>query len=65
MTIIEIEEAVARLPSHELTKFRSWFASFDSAMWDKQFEKDVTIGNLDRLAEQAESDYQSGKCTEL
>lgn len=65
MTTIEIEEAITRLPSHELKKFRSWFAAFDSAAWDKQFEKDVNACNLDRLAEQAESEYKSGKCTEL
>jgi hypothetical protein len=65
MTITEIEEAVASLPTQDLKKFRSWFDSFDSGLWDKQFEKDVNTGTLDLLAEEAESDYQSGKCTEL
>lgn len=64
-TIQEIEQAVSRLPPKELSTFRSWFAEFDAAAWDKQFEQDVTAGRLDKLADEALNDLRDGRCTNL
>ena len=43
-TIEEIEDAVRRLSSSELADFRTWFAEFDGALWDRQIEEDVAAG---------------------
>ncbi|MBF2077904.1 MAG: hypothetical protein IGR76_05140 [Synechococcales cyanobacterium T60_A2020_003] len=43
----EIEQAVRRLSVEELANFRVWFAEFDAAVWDRQFEEDVAAGRLD------------------
>jgi len=60
----EIEAAVRGLSSTELAAFRAWFAGFDAAEWDRQFEEDVAAGRLDVLAEEALNDLHGGRCTD-
>lgn len=64
-TVQEIENAVANLPKPDLDKFRKWFDRFDAENWDRQFEKDVLNGKLNKLASQALKDNKEGRCTEL
>jgi hypothetical protein len=64
-TVHEIEDAVRRLPSADLTAFRAWFAEFDAEVWDRQLEADVAAGRLDALAEEALTDLREGRCTDL
>jgi hypothetical protein len=61
----EIERAVSQLSPEELAAFRVWFAEFDAEMWDRQFEKDVVAGKLDKLAEKALKHLREGNCTDL
>ncbi|NHC35900.1 hypothetical protein [Scytonema millei] len=61
----EIEQAVSQLSAEELADFRAWFAEFDAAAWDRQFEEDVAAGRLDRLAQQALQHLREGRCTDL
>ena len=62
--IEQIEDAVRRLSSRELAEFRTWFAEFDGALWDRQIEEDVAAGRLDALADEALSDLREGRCTD-
>ena len=64
-TVHEIEAAVSRLSRQELTAFRDWFAEFDAAAWDQQFEADVSAGHLDTLADEAIRDLREGRCRDL
>ena len=64
-TVHDIEDAVRRLPPHDLAAFRAWFAEFDAEAWDRQLEADVAAGRLDALAEEALRDLREGRCTEL
>ena len=50
-TIREIEDAIRQLADDDLAALRAWFAEFDAAAWDRQFERDVAEGRLDALAE--------------
>jgi hypothetical protein len=61
----EIEEAVSNLQQKELAEFRAWFEEFDAVVWDKQFDEDVRLGKLNKIAEKAIDDYKKGKCKEL
>ena len=61
----KIERAVSQLSQEDLAKFRTWFAEFDAADWDRQFEADVAAGTLDALAEKALKDLRQGNCTDL
>ena len=60
-----IERAVSQLSQEDLAKFRTWFAEFDAANWDRQFEEDVAARRLDTLAEKALKDLREGHCTDL
>lgn len=64
-TIQEIEDAIRQLDDDDLAAFRTWFAEFDAAAWDRQFERDVAEGRLDTLAEEALRDARAGRCTDL
>jgi hypothetical protein len=64
-TIQEIEAAVSQLSPQELVAFRAWFAQFDAAAWDRQFEEDAAAGRLDALADEALQDLHAGRCTDL
>jgi len=64
-TVSEIEEAVRRLSDVDLAAFRAWFAEYDAAVWDRQFDRDVAAGRLDQLAEEALADLREGRCTDL
>ena len=63
-TLQQLEEAVRRLSTEERTAFRAWFAEFDAAEWDRQFEADVSAGRLDWLAEEARAELRAGRCTD-
>jgi hypothetical protein len=65
MTIKDLENAVTKLPPDEFAKFREWFEAFDAARFDEKIERDVKVGKLDRLAEQALSDFRKGRASEL
>src|SRR5688500_16696169 len=64
MSVQELEDAVRRLSPEDRAAFRAWFADFDAAEWDRQFEADVAAGRLDFLVAEAQRDRQAGKCTD-
>ena len=64
-TVLDIEDAVVRLPNAVLGKFRAWFATYDSMSWDQEFEEDAQNGTLDHLADRALADLAHGRCSEL
>jgi hypothetical protein len=63
--IEKIEAEIQRMSPEERAAFRAWFADFDSAEWDRQFEADVRAGKLDALADSALRDHAAGLTTEL
>lgn len=64
-TVHEIEQAIRALDPKDLAALRDWFAAFDADAWDRQLERDVAAGRLDRLAEEALRDLREGRCTDL
>lgn len=56
-----LEQEIKTLTAGELSQFRTWFAQFDAAAWDKQVERDITAGKLDSLARQAMAAHAGGK----
>ena len=66
MTKVEkLENEVQRLNPEELSAFRDWFRRYDSDEWDKEIERDVSAGRLDKLAEEAIAAHKAGKTREL
>ena len=65
MSVVEIESAIQQLPPGELAKLARWFEEFHADAWDQQLEQDINAGNLDRLADDAISEFEAGNCREL
>jgi len=63
--VAEIEDAISKLSPDELAALRHWFRQFDADEWDRQFEKDVALGKLDALGNEALKDARNGGCREL
>ena len=62
MTKVEsLEREVEKLTPEELTAFRGWFAAYDADLWDRQIERDVSAGELDRLAAEALAAHDRGE----
>ena len=64
-TLEDIERAVSELPQEQLARFRAWFEEFEATRFDQRIERDAKAGRLDRLAEQALSDFRAGRLREL
>ena len=65
MQVQEIIENIKKLPENDLKILLEWIENFEQELWDKEFERDVKLGKLRKLAEQAIRDFQAGKCQEL
>ena len=66
MTKVEkLENEVQQLSPDELAAFRDWFRRFDSDEWDKEIERDVSAGRLDRLAGEAIAAHKAGRTREI
>lgn len=66
MTKLEqIEKSIEDLSDDELKKFAEWFAELQAERWDRQIEKDVAAGRLDKLAEEALAEFKAGRTRPL
>jgi hypothetical protein len=66
MTKVEsIEREVEKLTPEELAAFRAWFLEHDWQAWDRELERDVAAGRLDRLAAEALGELERGETKEL
>jgi hypothetical protein len=66
MTKVEsIEHQVETLSAEELAAFRTWFVEWDWQAWDRDLERDVAEGRLDRFAAEALAELERGETTEL
>jgi len=64
-TVKEIETAIAQLPPDEFWKLTDRLIAMRDDAWDRQIEQDAKSGKLDRLFEQADRDFEAGRCKEL
>jgi hypothetical protein len=65
MSLTELESAVAQLPAADLAAFAQWFQEYMADAWDRQIEADILAGKLDKVAAQANADFDAGRCTPL
>lgn len=66
MTRLEaLEREVEKLTAEELAAFRGWFLEHDWEVWDRQLERDVAEGKLDKLAAEALAEFHRGETTEI
>ena len=66
MTKLEqIEKAITALSPEEIRKFAGWFEEFQADLWDRQIERDVAAGRLDKLIDEARDDIKAGRAKPL
>ena len=56
MSVQEIEAAITKLPTPELSRLAAWFEEYQADLWDKQIEADALAGRLDALGAQADAE---------
>ena len=61
----KLENEVQQLNPDELAAFRDWFRRYDSDEWDKEIERDVSTGRLDKLSEEAIAAHKAGRTREI
>jgi hypothetical protein len=64
-TVLEIEDAVAKLPEPEFQTFAAWFDQTRANRVDDAFESAILGGQFDEMAARAISDHQAGKTIAL
>jgi len=64
-TVEEIETAITQLPKDQFWKLTDRVIALREDEWDRQIEADAKSGKLDKLFEQADRDFEAGRCKEL
>ena len=52
----EIEAAINNLPPEDFRRIANWFRERDQSLWDQQLDSDASIGRLDFLFEEIETE---------
>ena len=60
-----IERQIDELSREEFAELREWVLERDWAAWDTQIERDARSGKLDKLLEEAHSDFKEGRTRDL
>ena len=63
--LIEIEKAVEHLPRREFSSFSAWFEKVEAKRWDNEIKKDIDMGLLDSLGEEALAEFNNGSCKKI
>lgn len=64
-TVLEIEEAMAKLPERDFQTFAAWFDQTRASRVDDAFESAILGGQFDEMAARAIRDHQAGKTIAL
>lgn len=62
-TLLEIEQAIEKLPAPEQATLASWLAGREARGWDAQMDRDAEAGKLDFLFREAETERRDGHLT--
>jgi hypothetical protein len=62
-TLLEIEEAIGRLPKDQMMALVERLEQRMADEWDRKFERDVASGRLNEVAQRALADHRAGLST--
>lgn len=65
MSVQEIEQAITTLPAEEVNRLAVWLDEYRADAWDRQIEHDALAGRFDALGEQADREFEAGRCRPL
>ena len=60
-SIVEIEQAIAKLSPREFVELEQWFDAERNRKWDRQIEADSASGALDFLLKEVDEDIAQGR----
>jgi hypothetical protein len=60
-TVAEIEKALQTLPVQDARKVAGWVQRYLDEAWDKQIDREIAAGRLDKLWEQARTDIAADR----
>ena len=63
-TLLEIEEAIKKLPTVEARKLAGWLNVYFDDSWDRQMKTDVTR-KLDKFIAKVESDIEANRVSKV
>ena len=61
MSTADIIGEVQKLPPEDVFELSRWIREYEAELWDKQIERDIRSGKLDKLAQQAIAELRDGK----
>jgi hypothetical protein len=64
-TVEQIEAAILKLSSQELSQLADWVLALYEQRWDEQIEQDIAAGKLNFLAQEALAEFEAGNCRTL
>lgn len=62
-TMLEIEEAIGRLPKDQMMALVERLEQRVADEWDRKFEQDVNSGRLNEVANRALAEHRAGQTT--
>jgi hypothetical protein len=62
-SLLEIEEAIGRLPKDQMIELVERLEQRVADEWDRKFERDVTGGRLNKAAQRALAEHRAGQST--
>ena len=65
MSVDEIKKVITKLSDKDRAQLRDWWDELDAAAWDRQIERDIKAGKLDRLADEALAEHKAGLSRKL
>jgi hypothetical protein len=65
MSIQELENAISQLSSDDFARLARWIDEYRAEQWDQRIEADIRAGRLDEAGQQADADFDAGRCTPL
>jgi len=60
-TVAEIELAIEKLTSSQLSELSQWFEEFVAKAWDDKMEADAKAGKFDRMIEEVKRAKAAGE----
>jgi hypothetical protein len=65
MNVSQIETAIRQLPPNEFAELSDWFEEYEAEVWENRINSDLAAGKLDAFINEAESDFDNDRASEL
>jgi hypothetical protein len=60
MSIVEIENAIKKLPAEKVDELVEWLGKYQAEIWEKRIAEDLDSGKLDSLLAEVDVEIDAG-----